>query len=124
MEHSNIWIKKLVRCIDASFERLRLLTGVDFLDVDAPVFAGFDGRYFVDWMREYGDSYLSVIRRAAVKCSDDDYTLDALCYNTFALNKSVATDNPDIIYATMADVLTDVAHILERGVKADGEAWL
>ena len=124
MENSNNRLSNLVRLIDASFERLRLLTGVDFLDVKNPVFAGFDGAYFIDWLRDVGDERLAVIRQSISSYPTDNQTLDVIDYNAFALGKSVATENPEIIYATMADVLVDVAKAIEKVAKENVEVAL
>ena len=114
MENANGILESLVRLIDVSFARLRVLTGFDFLDVDAHVSGSVAVCAFADWMRDFGDASLEKIRTATFDCPSDDDLLDAIDYNTFALGKSVATDDPEIIYAALADVIVDVATAIER----------
>lgn len=110
-------LKDFLSSIDNTFDILKDLTGVDFLDQNKKIESDFEGKYFGDWFSEYGEAIINQLRTVKIDGWEDDDLLDCLDYNVFALSKASETQNADIIYAAMADCLSDVKKAVEKIVK-------
>lgn len=104
--------------VNGAFDALRTLTGVNFLDQNKIIDADFDGKYFEDWLVDYGEAIINQLRMVKIDGWENDDLLDCLEYNVYALTKAVATQNADIIYAAMADCLSDVKKAVDKIVKS------
>lgn len=112
-------LRKFWDSFNSAFDVLKTLTKVDFLDQSKSIDEGFDGKYFADWLSDHGMNLIEEIKKASVDEMQDDDLLDCLDYNVFALSKAVATENADIIYATLADCLDDVKKSIDRVVNSN-----
>ena len=110
-------LKDFLSSIDNTFNILKDLTGVDFLDQNKKIESDFEGKYFGDWLYQYGDEIINQLERVQLDGWQNDDLLDCLDYNVFALSKAVATKDADIIYATVADCLADVKKAVDEIVK-------
>lgn len=103
--------------IDNTFNILQELTGVDFLGQSLTVEDDFEGKYFGDWLSDYGNEIINQLKSVQLDSWQSDDLLDCLDYNVFALSKAVDTKDADIIYATVADCLADVKKAVDEIVK-------
>ena len=110
-------LKEFLSSIDNTFDILKDLTGVDFLDQNKKLESDFEGKYFGDWLYQYGAEIIKQLETVKLDGWQNDDLLDCLDYNVFALSKAVATKDEDIIYATMADCLADVKKAIDEIVK-------
>lgn len=107
-------LKEFLSSIDNTFDVLKDLTGVDFLDQNKKIESDFEGKYFGDWLYQYGAEIIKQLETVKIDGWKNDDLLDCLDYNVFALSKAVATKDADIIYATVADCLADVKKAVEQ----------
>lgn len=118
-------LKDFLSSIDNTFDILKDLTGVDFLDQNKKIESDFEGKYFGDWFYKYGVAIIKQLEAVKIDDWHNDDLLDCLDYNIFTLKKAVATKDTDIIYATVADCLSDVMKAVEQIVISyDGECTM
>ena len=114
MEREATLMEGFLDSVGGAFGVLKALTRVDFLNPDEVIDEEFGGKYFWEWLSDRGRAIINYLKSVKIDGWQDDDLLDCLDYNVFALSKAVATQNADIIYATIADCLSDVEKAAER----------